>query len=140
MVDRPKLDQMLASLRDYTAELKRLAVVPRPDFLANRDQIGNAKYQFIAAIECCIDIANHIAASEGLRLPKDNADSLVLLAEHGWLPGDRKDAFVAMARFRNRLVHLYWAVDNERVYDCLLDSIGDLDVFAAAVAARLTAV
>ena len=138
MVDRAKLDQMLTSLRNYIAELRQLAAVPGPDFLANRDKVGNAKYQFIAAIECCIDIANHIAVSEGFRIPKDNADSLLLLAEQGWLPCERQDAFVAMARFRNRLVHLYWRVDNERVYDYLQNSLGDLDVFVAAVAGRAT--
>jgi uncharacterized protein YutE (UPF0331/DUF86 family) len=35
----------------------------------NRDQIGNAKYHFVIAIETCIDIANHIIASENYRFP-----------------------------------------------------------------------
>ncbi len=40
----------------------------------------------------------------------------------------------AMARFRNRLVHLYWDVDDELVYEYLQTSLGDFDRFAAAVA------
>ncbi|OGV66257.1 MAG: hypothetical protein A3K19_03745 [Lentisphaerae bacterium RIFOXYB12_FULL_65_16] len=138
MVDRPKLDQMLTSLRNYVAELRQLAAVPRSDFLANKDKIGNAKYQFIAAIECGVDVANHITASEGFRIPKDNADSFLVLVEQGWLPCEKRESFAAMARFRNRLVHLYWGVDNERVYDYLQNSLADLDAFVTAVASRGT--
>ena len=71
MVDKPKLDQMLANLRQYVGALRELASVPQDEFLANRDKIGNAKYHFVIAIECCIDIANHVIASEGYRLPRD---------------------------------------------------------------------
>jgi uncharacterized protein YutE (UPF0331/DUF86 family) len=138
MVDRPKLDQMLTSLRSYIAELEQLASVPRADFLSNKDKIGNAKYQFIAAIECCVDVANHIAASEGLRIPRDNADSFSVLVEQGWLPAGKRDSFAAMARFRNRLVHLYWSVDDARVCDYLQDSLADLGAFVAAIAGRVT--
>jgi uncharacterized protein YutE (UPF0331/DUF86 family) len=39
-----------------------------------------------------------------------------------------------MAHFRNRLVHLYWDVDNARVYDYLQGSLADFDDFARAIA------
>jgi len=39
-----------------------------------------------------------------------------------------------MARFRNRLVHVYWDVDDRRVVEYLQESLGDLEQFAAAVA------
>ena len=64
MVDHPKLDQMLSSLRRYVAVLQGLAALPRDEFLASPDRIGNAKYHFVIAIECAVDIANHVIASE----------------------------------------------------------------------------
>lgn len=59
MVDQPKLDQMISSLRGYVAVLRGLGTVARDEFLGNPDKIGNAKYHFVIAIECCIDIASH---------------------------------------------------------------------------------
>jgi uncharacterized protein YutE (UPF0331/DUF86 family) len=53
--------------------------VPRERFLGDPDKIGSAKYHFVIAIESSIDIANHVIASEGFRLPKDDADSFVVL-------------------------------------------------------------
>jgi len=34
-----------------------------------------------------------------------------------------------MARFRNRLVHIYWDVDDEVVYQILQKDIEDLELF-----------
>jgi len=123
VVDRPKLDQMLSSLRGYVQSLRGLGTTPRDEFLANPAKVGNAKYHLPIASECCIDIANHIIASENYRFPKDNADSFSVLLEHGVIESSQGEGLWQMARFRNRLVHLYWEVD-------------DLDRFARAVAER----
>ena len=136
MVDKPKLDQMLSNLRRYLVTLRSLAAVPSGDFLANPDKIGNAKYHLVIAIECCIDIANHVIASENFRFPKDNADSFAVLVEHGVLDPASREPLRAMARFRQRLVHLYWEVENERVHEYLQDSLTDIDGFARAIASR----
>jgi len=56
----------------------------------------------VIAVEWCIDIANHVIASESYRFPRDNADSFaVLVAEHkcgshtagGAAVGLRRNAF-----------------------------------------------
>ena len=57
MVDKPKLDQMFSNLRRFSDELRKLAASPKDEFLFNVDKIGNAKYHFVIAIECCVDIA-----------------------------------------------------------------------------------
>jgi uncharacterized protein YutE (UPF0331/DUF86 family) len=134
MVDKATLDGLLGNLQRYAAELRRLAAVPPEAFQKDPDKIGNAKYHFVIAIECAIDISNHIIASEGFRLPKDNADSFAVLVEEGIIPGEWRDRLASMARFRNRLVHLYVAIRNEQVYEYLQQSLGDLDAFGRAVA------
>lgn len=137
MADRPKVEQLLASLRRYVGVLRGLAQTSEAAFLASGDKIGNAKYHFVVAIECCVDIANHIIASEGFRIPKHNADSFTVLTEQAILPADRVVAFQAMARFRNRLVHMYWEVDDEAVFAYLRSNLDDFDVFEASIGAML---
>jgi uncharacterized protein YutE (UPF0331/DUF86 family) len=136
MVDVAKLDQMLSNLGRFTEVLRALATVPAERFLAEPDKIGNAKYHFVIAIECCIDIANHLIASEGYRFPKDNADSFAVLVEHGVLDEAMREPLRAMARFRNRLVHLYWDVDDPAVHGYLQTALSDFERFARAVARR----
>jgi len=42
-----------------------------------------------------------------------------------------------MARFRNLIVHLYWRVDNRRVYQIIHANLDDLDAFRQKVLAWL---
>ena len=134
MVDAATLASMLSNLRRYVVVLEGLAAGPKEAFLAHPDRIGNAKYHFVIAIECCIDLANHIIASENFRFPKDNADSFAVLIEEGVLPETLRESLRGMARFRNRLVHIYWEVDDARVYEYLQTVLGDFHSFARAVA------
>jgi uncharacterized protein YutE (UPF0331/DUF86 family) len=41
-----------------------------------------------------------------------------------------------MAQFRNRLIHLYWDVDDRRVYEFLHDALTDIERFARDIAAH----
>jgi len=136
VVDPAKLDQLLGNLRRYRDVLTALGEVPEKQFLADPDKIGNAKYHFVIAIECAIDVANHVIASEGYRFPQDNADCFSVLASEGIVPSELEPSLRAMARFRNRLVHLYRDVDDRRVYEYLQTGLADLDRFARAVVDR----
>jgi uncharacterized protein YutE (UPF0331/DUF86 family) len=138
MVDKPTLDRLLANLQRYVGVLRHLGSIPRQAFLENPDKIGNAKYHFVIAIECAIDIAHHVIASENFRFPNDNADSFAVLIEHGVLGEDTREALQAMARFRNRLVHMDFDIEDARVWEILTTMLGDFDGFARAIAERFS--
>ncbi len=57
-----------------------------------------------------------------------------MLIERGIVSPALEGSLRAMARVRNRLVHLYWAVDDARIHDYLQESVSDFDTFAEAVA------
>lgn len=137
MVDKPRIDRILSNCRQYLQSLERLRTVQRDDFLADPDRVASAKYHFVIAIESCIDAANHIISSELFRVPKDNADTFQVLAENGVLPEKRLPALVAMARFRNRLVHLYWDIDDELLREYLETRLNDFETFLTHVSAFL---
>ena len=69
--------------------------------------IGSAKYYLQVSIECCLDVTNHIIASEHFRAPKDYADSFMVIEEEGLVSDELGKRLRQMAKFRNRLVHLY---------------------------------
>jgi uncharacterized protein YutE (UPF0331/DUF86 family) len=43
-----------------------------------------------------------------------------------------------MAKFRNRLVHVYWDIDDKQIYDYLQNSVADLETFLTSVASFIT--
>jgi len=42
-----------------------------------------------------------------------------------------------MVKFRNMLVHLYWKVENDRVYQYLKKNLADFEAFRRAIRAYL---
>jgi len=134
MVDPGRLRALLDRVREETGHLRRLAALPRERLLGDPDLMAAAKYRFVVAIEACIDAAEHVIASEGLRAPIDFADAFASLADAGMIPEDLLPDLQRMARFRNLLVHGYAKVDDERVADLMVNRLDDLDAFRSALA------
>jgi len=78
-------------------------------------------------------MANHIIAPERLWAPRDYADASSVLEEAGLIPAEFLAVAQRMARFRNRLVHLYWDVDAETIYEMLQTRLDDFERFKGYV-------
>ena len=127
--DQDKMAGLVSELRKSLTMLSRLADLPRQSFLGDPDKIGSTKYHFIVAIESCIDMGNHIISRNGYRIPEDYGDTFTVLSEVGALPADFSEELRLIARFRNRLVHLYWKVDDQQLYEILKERLGDFKTF-----------
>ncbi|MGC9002746.1 MAG: type VII toxin-antitoxin system HepT family RNase toxin [Dictyoglomus sp.] len=62
----------------------------------------------------------------GLRPPKDYSDTFRVLFENGFLEKAFFESLVNMVKFRDRLVHIYWEIDNEFLYSILKNNVKDL--------------
>lgn len=139
MVNLDRLEGIFRNLDGYLVQLRALAQLPKAELLSDMARLGGAKYYLQVAVECCIDAANHIIARQGWRAPKSHADSFTVLAENNVIPAGFLDTARQMVGMRNRLVHLYWDVDAETVYETLQNNLGDFERFKAAVYAYLQA-
>lgn len=131
--DALKAGKLLAAFKQAQKRLQDLARLPKEEFLADPDKIGSAKYHFIVAIEAAIDLSNHIIARNNLRIPEDYADTFRVLGEAGIFPPEFTATLIKMASFRNRLVHIYWDVDNDTLYNILVNGLKDLDAYLKAM-------
>jgi uncharacterized protein YutE (UPF0331/DUF86 family) len=91
----------------------------------------------LSAIEACVDVAQHICATEGCGPPADNGDAVRLLGTHGVLTPELAISMRKAVGFRNVLVHDYIEVDDEIVVR-RLKGLSDLDEFVRQVAAYVT--
>jgi len=103
------------------------------DFLSDFRNIENAKHLIQVSIECCLDISNHIIASEKMRSPNDYADSFRVLHENKIIPDDLLNNLIEMAKFRNRLVHLYWEIDKEMLFEIIQLNLSDFNRFIQSI-------
>ncbi len=97
---------------------------------------GSAKYYLQVSIECCLNVANHIIASEKLRAPSDYSDTFLVIQEEGLISSELGDKLRQMAKFRNRLVHLYGEIDNTNVYEYIKGDLKDIEEFKSVIIKR----
>lgn len=137
MVDETRVLRLLRAVSD---DLSVLAGEAAADARRRADPLWlrGVKYTFVTAIEACVDVAQHLCASQGWGPPRDNGDAMTVLGAHGVLPADLAAALRQAVGFRNVLVHEYVAVDDAVVLARLADP-SDLSAFVSEVAAYLAA-
>ena len=133
MVKPEVIENRIRKLQEYLEKLAQLQKVEKKEFLADFRNSDSAKYLLQVSIECCLDIANHIIASEKFRSPGDYADSFRVLHEQKIVPDSLIERLVEMAKFRNRIVHVYWEIDEDLIYEIIQDYLNDFDLFIQAV-------
>jgi uncharacterized protein YutE (UPF0331/DUF86 family) len=135
--DKEKMVRLVSELRKGLTRLRELAGLSRGAFLKDPDKIGSAKYHFIVAIESSIDMCNHLIARNGYRVPEDYGDMFRVMAEVGAFDVKFAEELVKMAKFRNRLVHLYWQVDDQQLYRIIQERLGDFKEFLDSISTFL---
>ena len=73
-------------------------------------------------------VCNHIISRNGLRVPEDYSDTFRVMGENKIIPQKFTDELVNMAKFGNRLVHIYWEVDDLQLYDIERKRLGDFKI------------
>ena len=136
VVSLEKIFEKFSLLDEYLELLKKIAKTPRDKFLKDKILIGSAKYYLQVSIECCLDVANHIIAAERFRVPRDYADSFKVIEEQALVPEDLGKRLQQMAKFRNRLVHLYGTIDDANVHKYINKDVKDLVEFKSIVIRR----
>lgn len=132
MVDLDRVHQRLELLAGYLRELRRLRDLPVSEYL--RHDVYAGRYLIQVAAQTCIDLANHVIASESWRSPRDFGDSFTVLHEYGVIDDALAGRLRGLAGLRNRLVHVYDEIDDVRVHEALTTGLPDIDAFATAVA------
>jgi len=135
--DQEKMVNLVSELRKSVARLRELGKLPQDEFLKDPDKIGSSKYHFIVAIESTIDMCNHIISRNGFRIPEDYGDTFAVMGEVGAIEKGFAEELVKMAKFRNRLVHLYWEVDDRQLYEILQARLEDFKKFLNSISTFL---
>ena len=133
-VDKDRIVDFLRGIHEDIRDLRRKRDISKSGYLNSRDTQAVVERRLQTAIESCINIGNHIISRLGLRSPQDYADVFRRLGEEGILSSDITDRMMDMAKLRNLLVHLYWRIEHERIYNSLPRRIAALEEFCRQIA------
>lgn len=132
MVDRDLLLRKLADLDQYLGQVSEYRDITIDQYRGDWKTQRIVERTLQMTIELCVDIANHIIADRGLRVPATYSEAFDVLGEAGLLDAARRDAMIRMSKFRNVIVHDYARVDPTIVVQILREHLEDFIRFKAA--------
>jgi uncharacterized protein YutE (UPF0331/DUF86 family) len=127
------LNRLFTEMDESLRKLISLSKLSEDEFLSHYEKVDTSKYNFIVAIEAIIDICNRIISKRKLGFPQDYSDVIKLMGQQGVLEGDLVGRLLEMVKFRNMLVHIYWKIENDRLYKYLKENLNDFEAFKEAI-------
>jgi uncharacterized protein YutE (UPF0331/DUF86 family) len=125
------------AIEDSLKRLEKIKKLDKDEFLKNRDLQDIASYRLLVAIESALSLCYHVSAKKLKKAPGDYVECFIILADGEIIPRDLSEKLKKMARFRNILVHMYWKIEYEVVFDILQENLDDLRQFSNAIATLL---
>ena len=132
-VNKRIVTNRISKLREYLKVLRELQKASFEEFSSNPRIRYSTERCLHLAIECAINIGNHIISALQLRKPEEYHDIALILEENGVIPSGFAEEFVKMIRFRNILVHDYVGLDISRVYTFLQERLADFELFIECI-------
>lgn len=137
MVDKDKITSLFSELDKYLDDLEKMKKLSRDTFLEDTRNIYSLRYLFQITIETCINIGTHIISSYRLGLPKEYSDVFRILKNNHVTSEDIQNRLILMTRFRNRLVHIYWDIDDETIFKYLQENLEDFYAYKKEISSFL---
>ena len=135
-VDRERIEGHLSTLDEAMAQLKRLQgrFSSFAEFRSDVDTRELCVHYLRIALESVLDICRHFLAVVGVSLAELDTTNLIELAgEKGLLEAAFAHRIRGMAGMRNAIVHVYWGLDYQAIYQAVTEGLHDLDEFARQV-------
>ena len=129
-IDPDRVFQKIAFIKEQIDDINELiSNKDYPEIANDKLLVKGVKYSLQTAIESIIDIAYHIAAKKYNQAPEDARNALLILKKNGLIDDNDYHDFCRMVGFRNRMVHLYEDVSEERIYEYCTSRLGDFETF-----------
>lgn len=133
MVKREVVISRIDKLKEYLTFLNSIKEYSKEEYRSNPFVYGSSERFLHLAIECSIDIGNHIIADMRYRKPENNKDIFEILYENEIIDKELKENLCNMAGFRNILVHDYLKLNREIVRDIIVNNLVDMETFIALI-------
>jgi len=96
------------------------------EFTSDFRNVDSALHRLQTSIQALVDIGGYVIASLGLRTPGTSGEVIDILVERGLLHPEKRDRYISMIQFRNRIVHLCNDVDLKILYQILQEEMADI--------------
>jgi len=110
-IDKEKLFLQIERLKEHIGKIKEL----KKKKVDKEVLISAIERNLQLAIEECLNIGNHIISGFLLKRPDTYKEIFKILRKENIISGELEKEMIKLTGLRNRLVHIYWEVDEGEV-------------------------
>lgn len=123
----------MKKLDEYQRSLSRFESISLEEYQKSDDIQTIVERKLQLSIQACIDIANYMIVRKRLRIPDEEGNVFLVLAEEDIINEDIAQRMKGMVNFRNILVPEYLEIDNEIAHRNLTQNLSDFNEFAKSI-------
>lgn len=137
IIDRDRVAKAKADILHVFEQIKTLVVEKKEAFLSDPKSAPALKYLLIEAVEAITDICQHLLAKVRGIPCEGYADCIMKTGKEGIISMPLAGKLRLLANLRNSLIHRYWIINDEQMYDMTVENKGDLIEFVNQIDAFL---
>lgn len=107
----------IVEIEQRLSQIEQLKNITLDDFLKDDIRRDSLKYRLLSLIEGLVSLCNHIISRTEVSPPSTYADCFRKLSGLGISSDALVEKIVKLIQFRNILVHQYWVIDDEKIYE-----------------------
>lgn len=132
-IDKEKIKKRFSEINEALNEVRRLTSLEDKDFWSKKENIAAVKYYLLLATEDIGGICSHIAARKFNKGVSAFGECFEVLSKENFIGEDLSSRLRKIVKFRNKLMHQYWEVDDKKILEYARQDIGDFEDFMKAV-------
>lgn len=134
MVDEEVVVDKLRHINEYTNDLKQMRGMSKENYVGDVVTQRAVERTFMNLIQSCIDLAQHIRATEALSPSGTSKQEISALGNADIISGETQGMLEEAVGFRNILAHRYGDVNHVVVYDVLHNDLHWFERFQQEIA------
>lgn len=132
-LDKEKIKNRFAEMNAALQEIQRLSYLPDNEFWSRKENMAAMKYYLLQTIEATGSVCAHIAAKKFNKGVSSFGECFGVLEKEGVLERNLSMRLKKMVKFRNKLIHRYWEIEDENILEYARNDSGDFRDFMKAV-------
>ncbi len=131
--DQEKIKKRFSEIDESLNEVRRLVALQDKEFWLKKENIAAVKYYLLQAVEAVGSVCVHIAAKKYNRGVAVFGECFEILQKEGALDEHLAARLQRMTKFRNKLIHRYWEIDDAQVLDYARNNLDDFTEFMKTI-------
>lgn len=128
-LDIEKIKKRISEIEESINEINKIVSINEYEFWKDKRNITSVKYYLLEAIEAVGGICVHIVAKKFGKGVNSLSECINILEEEEILDKELSLRLKKIVKFRNKLIHKYWEIDDKLVYEYAKNETDDFTDF-----------